>query len=55
MFRRTIDPPPDGFAVANIIDVLLVHPGGPFWKNKDEGGEKLTPRKFRFSIVCATR
>jgi predicted NUDIX family NTP pyrophosphohydrolase len=37
MFRRKIDPPPDGFAVANIIDVLIVHPGGPFWKNKDEG------------------
>jgi predicted NUDIX family NTP pyrophosphohydrolase len=27
MFRRKID----------IIEVLLVHPGGPFWKNKDNG------------------
>ena len=27
MFRRKID----------IIEVLLVHPGGPFWKNKDDG------------------
>ena len=27
MFRRKID----------IIQVLLVHPGGPFWKNKDDG------------------
>ena len=37
MFRRKkIDPPPDGFAVANSIEFLLVHPGGPFWKNKDD-------------------
>ena len=27
MFRRKID----------IIEFLLVHPGGPFWKNKDDG------------------
>jgi predicted NUDIX family NTP pyrophosphohydrolase len=27
MFRRKID----------IVEVLLVHPGGPFWKNKDDG------------------
>jgi predicted NUDIX family NTP pyrophosphohydrolase len=27
MFRRRID----------IIEVLLVHPGGPFWKNKGDG------------------
>jgi predicted NUDIX family NTP pyrophosphohydrolase len=27
MFRRKIDN----------LEVLLVHPGGPFWKNKDEG------------------
>lgn len=27
MFRRKID----------IAEVLLVHPGGPFWKNKDAG------------------
>ena len=27
MFRRTID----------IVELLLVHPGGPFWKNKDGG------------------
>ena len=32
-----IDPPKDGFAVANIVEFLLAHPGGPFWKNKDEG------------------
>ena len=37
MFRRKIDPPLDGFPAANIVDVLIVHPGGPFWKNKDEG------------------
>jgi len=35
--RRKIDPPKDGFAVANILEFLLVHPGGPFWKNKDDG------------------
>ena len=27
MFRREID----------VIEFLLVHPGGPFWKNKDDG------------------
>jgi len=27
MFRRRID----------IVEFLLVHPGGPFWKNKDDG------------------
>ena len=27
MFRRKID----------ILEFLLVHPGGPFWKNKDDG------------------
>jgi len=27
MFRRKI----------HLIEVLLVHPGGPFWKNKDDG------------------
>lgn len=27
MFRRKIE----------IVEFLLVHPGGPFWKNKDEG------------------
>lgn len=37
MFRLKLDPPPGGFATANIIELLLVHPGGPFWKNKDEG------------------
>lgn len=26
-FRRKVE----------VIEVLLVHPGGPFWKNKDEG------------------
>ena len=32
-----IDPPKDGFAVANIFEVLLAHPGGPFFRNKDDG------------------
>jgi len=27
MYRRTRD----------LVEILLVHPGGPFWKNKDEG------------------
>ena len=27
MFRRKID----------MVEMLLVHPGGPFWKNKDDG------------------
>ena len=31
MFRRT----------AGELEVLLVHPGGPFWRNKDEGAWSL--------------
>jgi predicted NUDIX family NTP pyrophosphohydrolase len=28
------------------IDVLLVHPGGPFWKNKDEGAWSIPKGEF---------
>ena len=28
LFRRSVD---------NSVEVLLVHPGGPYWKNKDAG------------------
>jgi predicted NUDIX family NTP pyrophosphohydrolase len=37
MFRRKIDPPKEGFAAANNLEVLLVHPGGPFWAKKNDG------------------
>lgn len=28
------------------IEVLLVHPGGPFWKNKDEGAWSIPKGEF---------
>lgn len=28
------------------LEVLLVHPGGPFWKNKDEGAWSLPKGEF---------
>jgi predicted NUDIX family NTP pyrophosphohydrolase len=28
------------------IEVLLVHPGGPYWKNKDEGGWSIPKGEF---------
>lgn len=29
-----------------ILEVLLVHPGGPFWKNKDEGAWSIPKGEF---------
>ena len=31
---------------ANVMEVLLVHPGGPFWKNKDEGAWSIPKGEF---------
>ena len=31
---------------ANVTEVLLVHPGGPFWKNKDEGAWSIPKGEF---------
>ena len=36
MFRR----------IDNELEVLLVHPGGPFWKNKDQGAWPLPKGEF---------
>lgn len=30
----------------NELEVLLVHPGGPFWKNKDEGSWSIPKGEF---------
>ena len=30
----------------NKIELLLVHPGGPFWKNKDEGAWSIPKGEF---------
>jgi len=30
----------------NIIEVFLVHPGGPLWKNKDEGAWSIPKGEF---------
>lgn len=37
MFRRTSN---------NLLEVLLVHPGGPFWKNKDAGAWTIPKGEF---------
>jgi predicted NUDIX family NTP pyrophosphohydrolase len=31
---------------SNILEVLLVHPGGPFWKNKDVGAWSIPKGEF---------
>lgn len=31
---------------AGCVEVLLVHPGGPFWKNKDEGAWSIPKGEF---------
>ena len=28
------------------VEVLLVHPGGPFWKNKDDGAWSIPKGEF---------
>ncbi len=30
----------------NELEILLVHPGGPFWKNKDEGAWSIPKGEF---------
>jgi predicted NUDIX family NTP pyrophosphohydrolase len=30
----------------NVLKVFLVHPGGPFWKNKDEGAWSIPKGEF---------
>lgn len=30
----------------NILQVLLVHPGGPYWKNKDEGAWSIPKGEY---------
>ncbi len=30
----------------NLLEVFLVHPGGPFWKNKDEGAWSIPKGEF---------
>ena len=31
----------------NLTEVLLLHPGGPFWKNKDEGAWTIPKGEYR--------
>ncbi len=31
----------------NALEVFLVHPGGPFWKNKDEGSWSIPKGEFK--------
>ena len=38
LFRRNSDP--------SQLEVLLVHPGGPFWRNKDEGAWTIPKGEF---------
>jgi len=32
--------------INNLVEVCLVHPGGPFWKNKDEGAWSIPKGEF---------
>ena len=32
--------------VSGYVEVLLVHPGGPFWANKDEGAWSIPKGEF---------
>ncbi len=41
LFRRTGDGP-----VATTTEVLLVHPGGPFWANKDQHGWSIPKGEY---------
>jgi predicted NUDIX family NTP pyrophosphohydrolase len=43
---------------AGDIEVLLVHPGGPFWRNKDDGGWTIPKGEFEETedpLVAARR
>ncbi|HSQ44829.1 MAG TPA: NUDIX domain-containing protein [Ginsengibacter sp.] len=33
----------------NLLEVFLVHPGGPFWKNKDDGAWSIPKGEFEDS------
>src|SRR6476619_5277006 len=35
--------------VNNSLEVFLIHPGGPFWKNKDEGAWSIPKGEFNDS------
>ncbi|HEX5702748.1 MAG TPA: NUDIX domain-containing protein [Pyrinomonadaceae bacterium] len=35
------------------IEVLLVHPGGPFWRNKDEGAWTIPKGEFQDEVPLA--
>ncbi|MEO5593026.1 MAG: NUDIX domain-containing protein [Chitinophagaceae bacterium] len=44
--------------IKTTLEVLLVHPGGPFWKNKDEGSWSVPKGEFNAdedALVAATR
>ncbi len=41
--------------VADSLEVLLVHPGGPFWRNKDAGAWTIPRRKSRKMKILKRR
>jgi predicted NUDIX family NTP pyrophosphohydrolase len=43
MYRRT----------GSRLEVLLVHPGGPFWRNKDEGAWSIPKAEIEESKDAA--
>jgi predicted NUDIX family NTP pyrophosphohydrolase len=42
LYRRTAS----GGPVEQTVEILLVHPGGPFWANKDEHGWSIPKGEF---------
>lgn len=45
LYRLTPAPPAEAAAQA-ALEVFLVHPGGPFWKNKDAGSWTIPKGEF---------
>jgi predicted NUDIX family NTP pyrophosphohydrolase len=58
--RKTAAPPKRSAAIilfrrsAGAIEVLLIHPGGPFWKNKDEGAWSIPKGLYEPGEVALT-
>ena len=53
MFRRKTCP--ERGQRVDIVEFLLVHPGGPFWKNKDEGAWSIPKGEVQTGDDLLTR
>ncbi len=46
MSRHSTGILPYRFCISNRLDVLIVHPGGPFWANKDDGAWSIAKGEY---------